>query len=42
MEIPRFLLYPGSNWSMTDWITDWIVSHMPFRGSIALVVETEC
>lgn len=37
MEIPRFLHYPGSNWSMTDWI----VSHMPFDGSLALVVESE-
>ncbi|MBM7666501.1 site-specific DNA-adenine methylase [Solibacillus kalamii] len=37
MEIPRFLHYPGSNWSMTDWI----VSHMPFDGSLVLVVESE-
>ncbi|EKB46015.1 hypothetical protein B857_01287 [Solibacillus isronensis B3W22] len=38
MEIPRFLHYPSSKWSMTDWI----VSHMPFGGSVDLVVESEC
>nr|WP_310795830.1 DNA adenine methylase [Heyndrickxia oleronia] len=25
MEIPRILHYPGSKWSMADWI----ISHMP-------------